>query len=91
METLDWLLILLLASPVMAASYLFFAKYDDGIAKVDSIGDWLINKQNQYANEDSFFSKYIIASLLWPFKKPVSYTHLDVYKRQRLRAVVEVK
>ena len=87
METSDWLLILLLATPVLAASYLFFAKYEDGVAKVDSIGDWLINKQNQYANEDSFFSKYIIASLLWPFKKLNNFTQNieDTSKQSGLR------
>ena len=90
MENYDLYLIILLSWPLCWAGYLILAKNEAGIAKVNSVGDWLVGKQSQYANNSSFFSKYIFASFLSPFKKLMNMTGKveDVFKQGGLRALV---
>jgi hypothetical protein len=88
-ESYDLFLIVLLSWPLCWAGYLIFAKNEAGIAKVNSVGDWLVEKNSQYSKEDSFFSKYIFASVLWPFKKLINSTENveDVFKQGGLRTL----
>lgn len=68
---------------------MFFARNEKGISKVNVIGDWLINKQKSYANDDSFFSRFVIAPLLWQFKKLMNLTETvdDTFKQDGIRTL----
>ena len=59
----------------------------DKITVKDIVADCGLTRQTFYRN---FKDKYDLVN--WYFEKPVSYTHLDVYKRQpRLRSEMELR
>jgi len=88
-ELADFLLFLVLLSPVIAGGFVALANNDSAVSVVDRLNDWCAATDSALANSSSFWRKYLARTVLWPFKKVGNWTRSiqDPYWKSGVRVV----
>ena len=59
---------LIILAPLLGGAFIAFAKNEMAASYVDRFQGWIVSKHAHFAASGSFWRKYLVASLLWPFK-----------------------
>ncbi len=74
METVDYVWLALLLTPLALGCYIALAKNQFALSLIDRSDVWVTNKHTILAESQGFWDKYLIRPTLWPFKQLSEWT-----------------